>query len=142
MIKTDALDRQLLTLLSQNSRESITALARLLKVSRATAQDRLNKLENAGVITAYTVNINPDFAQQMISAHSMIIVDPKKYRAITSLLKKIPAVQSIYSVNGEYDLMVVLQEPTTQELDAQLEKIGNIDGVIRTSTLILLSKLH
>ena len=72
----------------------------------------------------------------------MIIVDPKKYRAITSLLKKIAAVQSIYSVNGEYDLMATLQEPTTQELDAQLEKIGNIDGVIRTSTLILLSKLH
>jgi DNA-binding Lrp family transcriptional regulator len=78
----------------------------------------------------------------MISAHAMIIVDPKKYRAITSLLKKIAAVQSIYSVNGEYDLMATLQEPTTQELDAQLEKIGNIDGVIRTSTLILLSKLH
>jgi DNA-binding Lrp family transcriptional regulator len=142
MIRTDTLDRQLISLLSQNSRESITALARQLKVSRATAQDRLNKLEKAGVITGYTVNINPDFAQQMISAHAMIIVDPKKYRAITSLLKKIAAVQSIYSVNGEYDLMAILQEPTTQELDAQLEKIGNIDGVIRTSTLILLSKLH
>ena len=142
MIKTDALDRQLLTLLSHNSRESITALARQLKVSRATAQDRLTKLEKAGVITGYTVAIDPDFAQQMISAHAMIIVDPKKYRAITSLLKKIAAVQSIYSVNGEYDLMATLQEPTTQELDAQLEKIGNIDGVIRTSTLILLSKLH
>jgi|TARA_B110000977_G_scaffold48847_1_gene66354 DNA-binding Lrp family transcriptional regulator len=142
MIRTDTLDRQLISLLSQNSRESITALARQLKVSRATAQDRLNKLEKAGVITGYTVNINPDFAQQMISAHAMIIVDPKKYRAITSLLKKIAAVQSIYSVNGEYDLMATLQEPTTQELDAQLEKIGNIDGVIRTSTLILLSKLH
>jgi DNA-binding Lrp family transcriptional regulator len=142
MIRTDTLDRQLISLLGQNSRESITALARQLKVSRATAQDRLNKLEKAGVITGYTVNINPDFAQQMISAHAMIIVDPKKYRAITSLLKKIAAVQSIYSVNGEYDLMATLQEPTTQELDAQLEKIGNIDGVIRTSTLILLSKLH
>ena len=142
MIRTDTLDRQLISLLSQNSRESITALARQLKVSRATAQDRLNKLEKAGVITGYTVNINPDFAQQMISAHAMIIVDPKKYRAITSLLRKIAAVQSIYSVNGEYDLMATLQEPTTQELDAQLEKIGNIDGVIRTSTLILLSKLH
>jgi DNA-binding Lrp family transcriptional regulator len=142
MIRTDGLDRQLLTLLSQNSRESITALAQQLKVSRATAQDRLNKLEKAGVITGYTVNINPDFSQQMISAHSMIIVDPKRHRSITSLLKKIPAVQSVYSVNGEYDLMAVLQEPTTQELDAQLEKIGNIDGVIRTSTLILLSKLH
>jgi DNA-binding Lrp family transcriptional regulator len=142
MIRTDGLDRQLLTLLSQNSRESITALAKQLKVSRATAQDRLNKLEKAGVITGYTVNINPDFSQQMISAHSMIIVDPKRHRSITSLLKKIPAVQSVYSVNGEYDLMAVLQEPTTQELDAQLEKIGNIDGVIRTSTLILLSKLH
>ncbi|MFT6310398.1 MAG: DNA-binding Lrp family transcriptional regulator [Porticoccus sp.] len=142
MINTDALDRQLLTLLSQNSRESITALASQLKVSRATAQDRLTKLEKAGVITGYTVAIDSDFAQQMISAHSMITVDPKKYRAITLLLKKIPAVQSVYSVNGEYDLMAVLQEPTTQELDAQLEEIGNIDGVIRTSTLILLSKLH
>lgn len=142
MYRTDAVDQQLLTLLTANSRASITLLAKQLGVSRATAQDRLNKLEQAGIISGYTINLNPDYERQMISAHAMIAVDPKKHRSVVNELKKLQALQAMYSVNGEYDLIALLKEPTTEELDLQLEKIGNLDGVIRTSTLILLSKLH
>ena len=142
MRHTDTLDRELIHLLQKNSRASITHLAKTLQVSRATAQDRLTKLERQGIITGYTVNLSPDFEQHMISAHTMIIADPKKQRHVASQLKAMAAVAALYSVNGEYDFLALLHEPSTHELNSQLEVIGEIDGVVRTSTLLLLSKLH
>lgn len=138
---TDELDRQVLDLLKINSRESITQLAKQLGVSRATIQERIRRMEKSRVIQSYTININPDFQRNLVSAHAMIAVDPKRNREVCNQLKKIPAIKSLYSVNGDYDVIAMLQEPTTEELDAQLEEIGYMEGVTRTSTLVLLSKL-
>ncbi|MCR8922956.1 Lrp/AsnC family transcriptional regulator [Dasania sp. GY-MA-18] len=141
MTGTDELDRKIIDLLTTNSRESITQLAAALGVSRATVQERIRRLEKSRVIQSYTININPDYQRNLVSAHAMIAVDPKRNREVCNQLKKIPAIKSLYSVNGDYDVIAMLQEPTTEELDVQLEEIGCMEGVTRTSTLILLSKL-
>ena len=141
MSGTDELDREILDLLKVNSRESITQLAKVLRVSRATVQERIRRLEKNKVIKSYTINVNPDYERNMVSAHAMIAVDPKKNREVCNKLKKLPAIKSLFSVNGDYDIIAMLQEPTTEELDQELEAIGNMEGVTRTSTLILLTKL-
>ena len=141
MIGTDELDRKILDLLTLNSRESVTHLAKELGVSRATVQERIRRLEKSKVIQSYTININSDFQRNMVSAHAMIAIDQKKNREVCNRLKKIPAVKALYSVNGDYDVIALLQEPTTEELDIQLTDMGNMDGITRTSTLVLLSKL-
>ena len=71
----------------------------------------------------------------------MISIDPKKGRTVVNQLKKLPALKSLYSVNGTYDFIALLQVPTPEEQHAQLEASGVMDGVTRTSTQILLSKL-
>ena len=50
----DNTDRQLLTLLRKNARMPVVNLAKELKVSRATVQNRINKLERKGIILGYT----------------------------------------------------------------------------------------
>ncbi len=139
MLGTDELDRQIIDLLTTNSRESITQLAALLGVSRATVQERIRRLEKSKIIQSYTININADFQRHLISAHAMVAVDPKRNREVCNQLKKIPAIKSLYSVNGDYDVIAMLQAPTTEELDIQLAQIGCMEGVTRTPTLVLLS---
>ncbi|MEH6549582.1 MAG: Lrp/AsnC family transcriptional regulator [Pseudomonadales bacterium] len=141
MQATDKLDRQILDLLAINSRESITHLAKELGFSRATIQQRIQRLEKSNVIQSYTISINPDYQRNLVSAHAMIAVEPKMNREVCNLLKKMPAIKTLYSVNGDYDVIALLREPTTEELDQQLTKIGNMNGVTKTSTLVLLSKL-
>ena len=55
----DALDQQLIALLRTNARLSIAALAHKLKVSRGTVNNRIEKLENDGIIVGYTVRWRP-----------------------------------------------------------------------------------
>jgi len=52
-------DRQILALLRDNGRMSVTEIAQKARVSRATVQKRIEMMETEGVITGYTVKIRP-----------------------------------------------------------------------------------
>ena len=56
----DAKDEQLIRLLSKNSRTPLTALAEPMGITRVAIGDRLRKLEEAGIIKAYTVVVDWD----------------------------------------------------------------------------------
>jgi DNA-binding Lrp family transcriptional regulator len=57
MYSLDNIDRQLIGLLRSNAREPVARLATTIGVSRATVQNRIDKLEKKGVITGYTTLI-------------------------------------------------------------------------------------
>ena len=48
----DDTDRQLISLLRDNARASVASLAKVLRVSRGTVQNRLSKLEADGTIAS------------------------------------------------------------------------------------------
>ena len=139
MDQLDRIDRELVTLLRANSRTSTSALGRALGISRTTVQDRINRLERRGVIEAYTIRFNPDFAGRQISAHVMIQVNPKQGAKVVEALADIDAVTTIQTVSGLYDLVTQLEAPTTETMDEVLDLIGAIPGVEKTTTSIVLS---
>ena len=55
----DDVDRAIVAALSQDGRMSMRTLAATLHISRAGAYTRVQRLEQAGVITGYTVQIDP-----------------------------------------------------------------------------------
>ncbi|MDH3521502.1 MAG: Lrp/AsnC family transcriptional regulator [Myxococcales bacterium] len=135
----DLLDQRLLDLLAADSRSSVTALARALGVSRVTVQQRMRRLEESGVIQAYTVRVDPDRGRARIAALVMISIDPKKAASLVRALEKNPAVRALHSVNGPYDLVAYVHASSTEALDQQLDTIGTFDGVVRTMSAIMLS---
>lgn len=139
----DDLDRRLLKLLADNSRASITSLAKRLDVARATVQERLARLERDGPLRGFTIRLTPEYERGRVSAHVMIAADPKKQAALTRALQKLPGVQALYTISGQYDLIAMVREDTTEALDACIDAIGALDGVERTmSSIILTTKLE
>ncbi len=63
----DATDQQLLSLLRDNA-TPVTALAKALRVSRATVQNRIDKLEKEGLIVGYTVRLKAEAEPHPASA--------------------------------------------------------------------------
>ena len=53
----DTTDRQLLSLLRDNARIPVAAMAKALGVARGTVQNRLARLEADGIIVGYTVRL-------------------------------------------------------------------------------------
>ena len=50
-----------------------------------------------------------------------------------------PRVRALHTISGQYDLIAMVRENSTQELDACIDAIGELDGVERTLSSIVLS---
>lgn len=135
----DALDHQLLALLKVNARLPMVNLAKALGCARSTAQLRLKALEDAGVITGYTVSVGSTRGPGAIRAMVLISIESRQEPSVVRELAKRFEITKLYSVSGRYDLCAMLVTDSTQELDAVIDRIRSVRGVVDTFSTILLS---
>jgi DNA-binding Lrp family transcriptional regulator len=131
-------ESDLLSLLSENARISTSELARKLAISRSTVQNRIRKLELAGIIKGFTIIYGDDYEKDLVSAHVLIMVHQKLTARTNRELHNLSQVKSVYAISGDYDLIAVLQTETTEDLSSVLDKIGNLEGVERTNSSLIL----
>lgn len=131
-------DEKLLGMLRRNARASISDLARALNVSRSTVQNRLHRLEQSGVVKGYVLEYGSAFLSQLVSAHVAIKVRQKLTTKTNVELKQISQISELYAISGEYDLIAVVQAQSTEQLSHILDEIGNLDGVERTNSSVIL----
>lgn len=131
-------DARLLTLLRENARTSTSELARALGVSRSTVHGRLQRLERDGIIKGYTVEYGEEYEDRLVSAHVLVKVVQKLTTPVNRALHAISEIKSLYAISGDYDLIAVVQAETTEQLSRVIDQIGNLDGVERTNSSVIL----
>jgi DNA-binding Lrp family transcriptional regulator len=135
----DRTDRELIALLQANARESAAEIARKLGVARTTVLARIARLERNGTIAGYTVRLGTEMGERGVQAYVGITLQPKSGRDVVRRLSRMPELRQLCSVSGEFDYIALLQAESTVRLDALLDEIGEIDGVIKTTTSIVLA---
>ena len=138
-LSLDDLDRRLIARLQANARTSTAGLARQLGVARTTVVARIARLESGGAIVGYTVRLAATEGDRGVMAYVNLSVSPKAARAVIERLSLLPELRQLAAVSGEFDYLAVLRASNTQRLDALLDEIGEIDGVLRTTTSVLLA---
>lgn len=131
-------DQRLISLLRQNARASVSDLARSLHLSRSTVQNRIARLEASGVIKGYSVEVGGEYTANQVEAHVSIKVHQKLTVRTNTALEQIPNVAQLYAVSGDYDLLAIVQAQSLEELSAVLDEIGNLEGVERTNSAVVL----
>ena len=135
----DDTDRQLIALLRDNARMSVVALAKALRVARATVQNRIMRLEKEGVIVGYSVRLRPDAEAHRIRAIMLVEVHGHQGEQVRRALRGHPAVVALHTTNGRWDLVAELRAETLEALDKLLNSVRLIEGIANTETSILLS---
>ena len=131
-------DEKLLGLLASNARLSTSELSRLLGLSRSTVQGRIKRLEKAGIIAGYTVEYGAEYRNRLVSAHVLIKTRQKLASRANRELHDFPEIQSLYAISGDYDLIAIVQAESTESLSQVLDRIGDLEGVERTSSSVIL----
>jgi DNA-binding Lrp family transcriptional regulator len=135
----DDLDAELIALLRDDARLPVSALAKRLRVARATVQNRIARLERDGVIVGYTLRLKPQGEAHRIRAIMSIEVDGNRAQEVLRLLRGHPAVSALHTTNGRWDLMAELRADNLESFDRVLAAIRMIDGIANTETSILLT---
>src|SRR5438309_533114 len=105
----DDTDRQLLALLRDNARASVASLAKTLRVSRGTVQNRIAKLEREGTIVGYTVRLRPQMEEHRIRAWMTVAVEGNRTDTVLRTLRGEPAVVALHTTNGRWDIVAELR---------------------------------
>ncbi|HWK49455.1 MAG TPA: Lrp/AsnC family transcriptional regulator [Steroidobacter sp.] len=135
----DSVDQQLIALLRENARAPTAALARSLGLSRTTVQSRLERLERSKVITGYSVRLSEAQGRGAVHAYVMITVKPKHASQVEREVRKLKDVRVLQAVSGAFDLMALAVTDSITEMDELIDAIGELDGVERTTSSIVLS---
>lgn len=135
----DDIDRQLVSLLRTDARRPVASLAKALKVSRGTVQNRMRKLEADGTIAGYTVRLKPRAEGHRIRALMTVVVEGNHIERVLKALAGDPAVEALHTTNGRWDIVAELRADTLEAFDTVLGRVRLIEGIANTETNLLLT---
>ena len=135
----DDTDRRLIALLRENARVPVATLAHLLKVSRGTVQNCIDRLTADGVISGFTVRLKPEAEPQRVRAITMVAVDGEHATAVVKALRGLPEVLALHTTNGRWDIVVELGVDSLEAFDHALQHIRLVKGISSSETSLLLS---
>ena len=138
----DDLDRRLVALLRDNARTPTAALAKRLKVSRGTVQNRLDRLQAAGTLLGYTIRLGDTDDAGRVRAVSTIRIEGGRMAAVVAALRDVPAIKAVHSTNGRWDLVAELDAPDLADFSSALDAIRAVTGVVATESSLLLTTVR
>lgn len=131
---------ELLALLTQNGPMDVDLLAQMLDWEAAEVAASIETFKLDGVLLGYTAVIDWQkiHAHHGVTAFIDVKVTPKRGRGFDEVAERIhrfPEVTSLYLMSGAYDLQVVLDGKSLQEVSQFVsEKLSTLDSVISTTT--------
>lgn len=132
---------EILNLLRDNARISVEDISAMTKKSEEEVQAIIRKLENDGVIMKYAAIVNPEkdvSKNSKVRAEIEIQVQPERehgFDGIADRIYRFPQVKSVYLMSGGYDLKVVLEGDSLQEVAFFVaRKLSTLEGVRSTKT--------
>lgn len=140
--KIDALDQQILEIISKNARVPFKDVATVCGLSRAAIHQRVAHLIETGVIVGSSYTINPKSLGYTTCTYVGIKLErASMYESVATQLAKIPEIVECHFTTGPYTMLIKLYSRDNEHLMELLNKgIQQIDGVNSTETLISLEQ--
>ena len=134
----DAVDVELLALLSADARTSLRSLGAAVGLSGPSVADRIARLTDRGVIRGFTVDIDWERLGLPTLAHISLLTDKSSHiEQIVGELRNIDRVEEISIVTGSTDLLVRARVADLTELRQLLvEHIWPLAGIQRVETTL------
>lgn len=137
--KVDDLDLKIIRELQKDARQSYREIAERLKVAEGTVYNRVNKLQELGVIKRFIPDIDFSKLGYDLVAVIGIMVEGGHLPKIEKKIAKKPNVSAVYDVTGDYDALIVAKFRDRDSLNNFVKGILAIPDVKRTYTMIVLN---
>ncbi|MDH4874371.1 Lrp/AsnC family transcriptional regulator [Pseudomonas sp. BN515] len=121
---TDDIDQLLLSALMEDSRRSLKALAQISGLSSPSVAERLRKLEERGVLTGYTVDVDPKAFGYQFQAIVRIRPLPGQLQVVERKIQDIPEFTECDKVTGDDCFIARLCVRSMEQLDTLLDRIN------------------
>ncbi|GGN14858.1 Lrp/AsnC family transcriptional regulator [Halarchaeum nitratireducens] len=133
----DDLDRQILDVLRRDARTPYTEIGDELGVSEGTIRNRVERLQEDGVIERFTISTSTGNVKAMIEVDVAVDVDTHR---VGDQIAEWPEVDFVWQVSGELDIVVVVDADDTGRVNELITKTRELDDVTTTKTRLILDE--
>lgn len=122
---------------------AVSAIAKEVGLSGPAVHERVRKLEQRGVIAAYTAVLDPEILDRRNVAFVMVTLsEGNEFASDDPIVARIceeSDVLEFHRIAGEDCYLIKIRTATNKDLEQLLRKIRSIRGVARSRTTIVLS---
>ena len=137
----------LLKLLKKNARLSNSELGVMLGISEQEVAERIEQLENDGIIKGYNTVINEQAATDggdLVTALIELKVSPKAqsgFDEIARTISQYDEVENVWLMSGGYDLGITIKGTNLLEISLFVaQRLAPLEGILSTATHFVLKK--
>ena len=134
----DEIDDHILEFLRNNSRESFVEIGKKLKLSESAIRHRVKNMIDSKTVTKFTIEEGGGQPEALVLVSADSSIDTSK---VSLKLTKLGAIKKIYEITGQYDICVIIQAPSINEINACIDDLRKISGVTDTNTVIILKTI-
>lgn len=137
-IDLDDVDHAIVRALTADARISMTSLAERVRISRAGAHARVKRLTDAGVISSFTVRVDPVLAGKHASAYVAMSVEQEQWQEVRERLNEIEEIEHIALLGADFDVLALVRARDNRHLrHVVLNQIQAIPSVSKTRTFLI-----
>ncbi len=137
----DEKDRRILALVQRDAKLPQAVVARRVGLSTAAVNERLKKLEHAGVIRRYIASVEPESLGSQVAAFIEVFIEHPRFEPhFIDEISRLHEVQECHHITGEFSVLLKVRAPDIVSLQRLLiQKLNSMEGVRQTRTVIVLS---
>jgi len=141
-LRLDDVDQQIVAWLSRDARSSYRTIGESVGLSAPAVKRRVDRLLDTGVIERFSAVIDPRALGWATECFVELFCEGRTPPGvIATVLSRYPEVVGAYTITGDPDALVHLRASDTAHLESTLERIRSEPFVVRTRSVIVLSKL-
>jgi len=135
----DNFDKKIIEALRINARQSVSAIAEQVSLSRPAVSERIKRMEQSGVIRGYQVVVSESTKQQ-VSVYFEVKHSYERCCDVADIFLKIPEVISCNGISGDVDLIVFLRADSMQRIHEIRETLDANRKFIKIKTHVVMSE--
>lgn len=141
-IRLTATDRELLNMLQQDARRTISEMAAVLGVSRTTVKDRMDRLYEAGIIEKFTIKISATESVPQTGIRTFFYLRMRRpvCPIVYGFIKEWPEIVGCWSISGDLDMIILVDCATHEEVERVRDKIARHPEVNTLTTSLVLKE--
>lgn len=136
-MEMDSLDREILNILRRDARTPYTEIASVVDTSEGTVRNRVERLEDTGVIERFTVSTRTGNVKAMVEISVAVDVDTT---AVSEGMAEWNEVDFVWQVSGEEDIVLVVDAADTRRVNDLITKARGLEEVKSTKTRLILEE--
>jgi Lrp/AsnC family leucine-responsive transcriptional regulator len=131
-LKLDEVDQGIIERLREDARMTFVDIGKALDVSDATVYNRVKRLNEAGVIKRFTIEVDEAAVGKKVSGFIMVNVKPGAVKDVSRQLCEVERVSEVHEIHGSEDLIVKVRAKNLGRLRSVILRVREIPDVVQT----------